>query len=186
MAKRLSRSAPYEVHSLDVHSINDVFRQIQAAIDELKGLAGEIHLFDSVNIDGDLTVAGDTNITGALTVSNVTFSSTSVITGLDASDVTYTPAVLADWGSDPGNVDDALDFLIANTGSSASTDLIDADTTPWEELVSDSLGGGSMRIQSAAGGNAAELRALQPITVGDSLIGELQLLDDGTNALIYA
>lgn len=184
MAKRLSRSAPYEIHSLDVHSLNDVFRQIQAAIDELKGLSGGIHLFDDVTIDGDLAVAGDTSIDGSLTINDITFSTGSTITGLDASDVTYTPSTIADWGNaDPGNVDDALDYLAANS-SGGSSDFIDGDTTPWEELVSDPMS--SMRIQETGGGNAAELRALQPVTVGDSLIGELQLLDDGSDALIYA
>ena len=184
MAKRLSRSAPYEIHSLDVHSLNDVFRQIQAAIDELKGLSGGIHLFDDVTVDGDISASGDVNIDGTLTVSNLTVDTTGVITGVDASDVTYTPATVADWGNaDPGNVDDALDYLAANSSGGASDD-IDGDGAPWEELVSDP--GASMRIQGAAEGNAAELRALQPITVGDSLIGELQLLDDGNDEVIYA
>ena len=182
MAKRLSRSAPYEIHSLDVHSLNDVFRQIQAAIDELKGLSGGIHLFDDVTIDGDLAVAGDTSIDGSLTVNDITFSSGSTITGLDASDVTYTPATVADWGNaDPGNVDDALDYLAANSSGGASDD-IDGDGAPWEELVGDS----TMRVVAAAEGNAAQLHALEPITVGDSLIGELQLLDDGNDEVIYA
>ena len=182
MAKRLSRSAPYEIHSMDVHSINDVFRQIQAAIDELKGLSGGIHLFDDVTIDGDISASGDVNIDGSLTVNDITFSSGSTITGLDASDVTYTPATIADWGNaDPGNVDDALDYLAANSSGGASDD-IDGDGAPWEELVGDQ----TMRVVAAAEGNAAQLHALEPITVGDSLIGELQLLDDGNDEVIYA
>ena len=184
MAKRLSRSAPYEIHSLDVHSLNDVFRQIQAAIDELKGLSGGIHLFDDVTVDGDITGSGDLTIDGTATVNNLTVTVNGTVSGIDASDVTYTPAVVADWGNvDPGNVDDALDYLAANS-SGGSSDFIDGDTTPWEELVSDPMS--SMRIQETGGGNAAELRALQPVSVGDSLIGELQLLDDGSDALIYA
>jgi len=181
MSQRVSKSAPYEIHSIDIHAINDVFRQIQHAVDELKGLAGPFKIYDSVDVGGDLTVDGDTTLTGDLTVNNITFSSTGAVSGLDASDVTYTPADVTDWGSDPGNVDDALDFLIANSGG-GSSDLIDSDTTPWEELVGDA----TMRVLELGGGNAAQLHALEPITVGDSLIGELQLLDDGNDEVIYA
>ena len=184
MAKRLSRSAPYEIHSLDVHSLNDVFRQIQAAIDELKGLSGGIHLFDDVTVDGDITASGNVTVDGTLNVTDITFDVGGTITGLDASDVTYTPSDVTNWGNvDPGNVDDALDYLAANTSGGESDFAEGADTTlPWEDLVADS----SMRILAAAEGNAAQLRALEPVTVGDSLIGELQLLDDGADALIYA
>lgn len=196
MAVRISRNAPYEIVSIDIHSINEVFRQIQFAIDKLYGLNGAFEIYDSVKIDGDTNITGNLTVGGSTTVENLIINGT--VTGIDASDVTYEPANLADWGGvDPGNVDDALDFLAAHAGSGSGggsaavptdTDLIDADSTsaPWEVVESDSLDGGSMRIQAAANGNAGELRALQPITVGDSLVGELQLLDNGADKLIYA
>ena len=51
MANRLSRNAPYQVASLSIHEINDVFRQIQQAVDELRGLNGAVTLYDALTFD---------------------------------------------------------------------------------------------------------------------------------------
>lgn len=51
MSERLSRSAPYQITDINIHSINDVFRQLQAAIDEAKGLLGTITLYAPVTFN---------------------------------------------------------------------------------------------------------------------------------------
>lgn len=51
MAQRLSRSAPYQITDINIHSINDVFRQLQAAVDETKGLLGNITLYSAITFN---------------------------------------------------------------------------------------------------------------------------------------
>lgn len=82
---------------------------------------------DTTNFDGNLSAADDDLQKALETLDDMVGGG-----GGDAADITYTPAVLADWDSDadPGNVDDGLDQLAERV-----TDL--EDTPPGSPDASD-------------------------------------------------
>jgi len=91
---------------------------------------------------GDTKIAKIVALVGPASASTIDLIADSVLVngapigGADAADVTYTPAVAADWdgSADPGNVDDALDQLaervtdVEGAGHDAVTLAADADT----------------------------------------------------------
>lgn len=194
MANRLSRNAPYQVASLSIHEINDVFRQIQQAVDELRGLNGAVTLYGTLTFDssqfGSTTDLQDVAATESVGTSeklvradhqhahgtgylpNAHHDQVHAIDGadhtgnLDASAITYTPAVLADWNgsADPGDADDALDQLAdrmttveAATGTSVDpdTNFVDGPDTDqiWEKVIA----GNNITITEIGNGEAIKI-----------------------------
>lgn len=92
--------------------------------------------------------------------------------GADASAITYTPADNSDWGgSDPGNVDDALDYLAANAGGGSLTN--------WTEAVNTSAPNATVPVVSFTATNAATNVDAALIAKGSGAI--LAQIPDGTS-----
>lgn len=211
MAIRLSRNAPYEIASLDIHSLNDVFRQIQQAVDELRGLQGPITVYDEVTHTEVVVFDTDQYATTAqiadVAATESAGTSTKIprgdhvhkgdhgsLAGLSDDDHSLYPLVTnfeADRATIATNWTDLTDggetalHSHAGGGSSSDTTLVDAPPSSqvFEEVL---IEGGSMFLYELADGSAIKIRALQPISIGnDELVGELRVLTDGNGEIIY-
>ena len=136
---------PLEIAEIDIHLLNEVFRQIELRLDKLTGLAGTIQLYNTLilassqyatttNIaDVAATEGAGTSTTlprgdhvhahGSGYLPNAHHNQVHAIDGtdhtgnLDASAINFTPASVGNWtgGVDPGQTDDALDQLASRT-----------------------------------------------------------------------
>ena len=211
MANRLSRNAPYQIMEVDVHQINDVFRQIQQAVDELRGLQGPVTIFDEVTFS-DPPVLPTTAFAGTSTIADVAATeaagtSTLIprgdhvhkadhgsIAGLADDDHSLYPLVTnfeADRATIAINWEDLTDggetTLHSHAGSSEGTESDFSEGSdneqPWEQIQSNE---DTIRVDNHAQGNAVELRALQAITMGgDPEVTFAQFLTDDDGNVIY-
>lgn len=91
--------------------------------------------------------------------------------GSDASAITYTPADNADWGgSDPGNVDDALDYLAANLGGGGvgGITLAAAQATTSGTSKDFTIPAGTKKITVMLSGVSTNGTSVPIIQLGDS------------------
>lgn len=206
---------PFQVAELDVHLVNEIFRQIEELLKQFIGLAGTIQFYNTIHFDDSQYATVDE-------LANVAASESAGISDLiprgdhvHAHGSGYLPDAhhIAFEDLQANGVDVALASrkinLIAGTGitltPAAGSITIDGSgssgggSATGTENVTDvdgsethqpwellTLNEDTMSGTEQAEGNAFQLKALQVVVAGDELVGDLQPLTDGNGNLVYA
>jgi hypothetical protein len=194
-----------------VLQINDVFRQIQHAIDYLAGLNGDVTIYDNVTFAETVTFDPDQYATTEIADVAATESAGTSdliprgdhvhkadhgsIAGLSDDDHSSLYPLITNFEADRATIatnwEDLTDggetSLHTHPASSEGSDSDFADgaqtVQPWEIIQSNE---DTLRVDNLAQGNAVALRALQPISMGgDPEVTFAQFLTDDDGNVIY-
>ena len=191
---------PWQIAEIDIHLLNEIFRQIEEHVGLLEGLsqarvgniAWHTHETDAtggqISHDRALTDVSDDDHHPKIHHHDGSDGSGTTdhgnLTGLGDDDhLQYILGSRADWTDLTDGGDTILHTHSSGGSSSTSTTTTDIDgdatTQPWEVILIDA----NIQITELAGGHAIKLRAMEPVATGWA--DDPQLVFYGGDILLY-